>query len=268
MSQADGAEAGFLADIFDNPEDDVPRLVFADWLTERGDPRGDLLRVQCQLARMPHRGRHREVLVATEQELLRQHGDTWRGGPPDGVDAVWFERGLASVSATPKACLSSVWPWWRRVSPWLAHLRVGRCTDNVLRILADERLADPTELDLSHAEITDSGLADLPAFSRLRVLHLGSTGVTDRGLEFVSRLAGLRRLYLPGTPITDAGMAWLASLKELRYLSLLGTGVTGVGLAHLRVLPHLGTLVIHGAHLHAADGADLWAALRRSGIVV
>jgi uncharacterized protein (TIGR02996 family) len=44
--------AAFLAAIRDDPEDDAPRLVFADWLEERGDCRGEFLRVQCALARL------------------------------------------------------------------------------------------------------------------------------------------------------------------------------------------------------------------------
>ena len=33
-------EDAFLADIRDHPDDDTPRLIYADWLEERGDPRG------------------------------------------------------------------------------------------------------------------------------------------------------------------------------------------------------------------------------------
>lgn len=44
------AEA-FLADIIDNPDDDTPRLIFADWLDEHGnEARGEFIRVQCALA--------------------------------------------------------------------------------------------------------------------------------------------------------------------------------------------------------------------------
>jgi uncharacterized protein (TIGR02996 family) len=47
-------EQAFLADICANPDDDTPRLVFADWLTERdglGDSmRAEFIRVQCRLA--------------------------------------------------------------------------------------------------------------------------------------------------------------------------------------------------------------------------
>ncbi len=43
-------ENAFLRAIRDNPDDRVVRLVYADWLDERGDPRGEYLRLSCRLA--------------------------------------------------------------------------------------------------------------------------------------------------------------------------------------------------------------------------
>jgi uncharacterized protein (TIGR02996 family) len=36
-------DLGFLRDIIAHPDDPVPRLVYADWLDERDDPRGEFL---------------------------------------------------------------------------------------------------------------------------------------------------------------------------------------------------------------------------------
>ena len=33
-------DEAFLADILEHPDDDAPRLVYADWLEEQEDPRG------------------------------------------------------------------------------------------------------------------------------------------------------------------------------------------------------------------------------------
>ena len=47
-------ETAFLAAILERPEDDFPRLVYADWLDENGDPaRAEFIRLQLQLAREP-----------------------------------------------------------------------------------------------------------------------------------------------------------------------------------------------------------------------
>ena len=46
-------EDAFILDILEYPDDDTPRLVYADWLDDHGDPeRGELIRVQCALARL------------------------------------------------------------------------------------------------------------------------------------------------------------------------------------------------------------------------
>ena len=49
MAKKPSVEKGLLANIVEYPADDTPRLVFADWLDEQGDPRGELLRVATEL---------------------------------------------------------------------------------------------------------------------------------------------------------------------------------------------------------------------------
>lgn len=43
-------DADFIAEIHANEHDDTPRLVYADWLEDRGDPRAEYLRLECELA--------------------------------------------------------------------------------------------------------------------------------------------------------------------------------------------------------------------------
>lgn len=43
--------AGLLADILANPEDDTPRLIYADWLEDGGEPaKAEFIRVQVEMA--------------------------------------------------------------------------------------------------------------------------------------------------------------------------------------------------------------------------
>lgn len=87
----DSRERDFLAEIRLYESDDAPRLVYADWLSGQGDPRGELIAVQC--AETVNRQR--------ELELLELHGAQWLA--PLGADvaasdpeqmATWFERGF------------------------------------------------------------------------------------------------------------------------------------------------------------------------------
>ena len=71
----------FLSAILAHPDDDLPRLVFADWLDEHGDPaRAEFIRLQCELARLPARARRRTALERREAELLETHKTGWTEG--------------------------------------------------------------------------------------------------------------------------------------------------------------------------------------------
>jgi uncharacterized protein (TIGR02996 family) len=46
--KADRTELRLLADIAEDWDDDAPRLVYADWLSDRGHPRGELIVLACK----------------------------------------------------------------------------------------------------------------------------------------------------------------------------------------------------------------------------
>lgn len=63
MSDADP----FLEAIWANPDDDLPRLVYADWLEERGESTyAEFIRLDCMLER-------KEPMMPRERGRLRQH---------------------------------------------------------------------------------------------------------------------------------------------------------------------------------------------------
>jgi uncharacterized protein (TIGR02996 family) len=64
-----------VAAIRSAPDDDAPRLVYADWLDEHGQPeRAEFIRVQCGLART-----ETPALLKRETELLAAHHDAFAG---------------------------------------------------------------------------------------------------------------------------------------------------------------------------------------------
>src|SRR4051794_11590535 len=85
----------FLADIIANPADESLRLIYADYLDERGDPRGEFIRVQCELARQVPASR-REELEARARQLLDEHEEEWAGPLPPAVTGRTFERGFVT----------------------------------------------------------------------------------------------------------------------------------------------------------------------------
>jgi uncharacterized protein (TIGR02996 family) len=84
----------FMAEIWADPNDDGPREVFADWLIERGDPRGELITLQLARAR----GTVSEAGARRERVLLVANIRTWLG-PLDPViskSRCYFERGFVA----------------------------------------------------------------------------------------------------------------------------------------------------------------------------
>jgi uncharacterized protein (TIGR02996 family) len=62
-------EEYFLRAISASPDDNLVRLVYADWLDERDDPRGELVRLQVHLRQLPPDDQHRHQLERREREL-------------------------------------------------------------------------------------------------------------------------------------------------------------------------------------------------------
>jgi uncharacterized protein (TIGR02996 family) len=65
-------DEAFLQAILDEPDDDTPRLIYADWLEERGDPRGEFIRLQCLIEKNKAGIHWLPALRRRERELLTQ----------------------------------------------------------------------------------------------------------------------------------------------------------------------------------------------------
>jgi uncharacterized protein (TIGR02996 family) len=86
----DAEEAGLLAAIAAAPDDEAPRLVYADWLTQRDDPRGELIALQCELEHLEPGNPERVRLTARALRIaearppiagkLRHEQIGWRRG--------------------------------------------------------------------------------------------------------------------------------------------------------------------------------------------
>src|SRR4051794_12762928 len=72
-----GEDRGFLPALRGKPEDKAPRLVYADWLEEHGDPRGEYLRLVCALDSLPPGGRDAEKLRERLHELQGVTDPQW-----------------------------------------------------------------------------------------------------------------------------------------------------------------------------------------------
>jgi uncharacterized protein (TIGR02996 family) len=71
-------EAAFLARIRDTPDDVAPRLVYADWLDERDDPRGELIRVTEEMRTLPVYSERYWALKPRYKKLKANAAYEWR----------------------------------------------------------------------------------------------------------------------------------------------------------------------------------------------
>lgn len=70
------AEEPFFLALTGDAGDILRRLIFADWLDERADPRGAWVRVGCELDGLAENDDRRPALEARKRELRDQHRDT------------------------------------------------------------------------------------------------------------------------------------------------------------------------------------------------
>lgn len=197
-------EAELLAQIYASPHDDAPRLVYADWLQERGDPRGEFIVLQCE--------RHQRdqqigldgpgIPGARERELLAEHGEDWLGplAPVLVRDTAVFRRGFvaegrARFDSKRQEADSLAEPAWATIEklaaepdvlvhPGLTGLwSIGPITGGPLLILSNAPLPRITELRVAPLSEYDEELAwktlsressrrlRVPSLQRLEILY-------------------------------------------------------------------------------------------------
>jgi uncharacterized protein (TIGR02996 family) len=200
----------FLQDIADNPDDDGLRLIFADWLTEQDDPRGEFIRLQVRLASLSSRGPCWTELKVRERELWQAHQEEWEA-PLRGLARRWeFRRGF------PEAVELTVPEFLER----------GENLLNAVPVVGARLVRASSQLHL---------LQGFPALNRLRSLSLSYGFVNDAAAHSLSRLSnleGLRVLLLDHNFIRTAGAEMLArseSLGSLQRLDLCGNQIGAAG---------------------------------------
>jgi uncharacterized protein (TIGR02996 family) len=230
----------FLDAVKEHPEDDTPRLVLADWLEERGDPRGEFLRVHCRLAASPWGDPHGEDLARRKRELLAAHADDWTAPLAPYILDRHFRRGLLWVHTTARKLLgpglSGGDPAFQAAWAWVEALTVRDLGDVPPETFASyPLLAGVARLLLRGNRLGPRGAAALaasPYLGRLFQLELASCGIGAEGALALARAASLPRLCeldLGSNDLGDEGAAALAGSRLLGQLRLLDLSYNGIG---------------------------------------
>ncbi len=235
------ALSSFLEVSRDDPLDDTPRLIFADWLQEQSDPslaaRGELLRVQCQL----NGGRApcplRASLEERQHQLLQGHQADWLGALADFCQDCVFARGLVRATFEARTFVGRQFASQGKElleSGWVETVWLKKPARHLKAIAAAETLANLSGLDLDGAGLSDAGLVPLwhsRHTDRLRRLELANNALADVSVARLldSSLAqGLLYLDLRNNAVSDAGVRLLLGsplAQRLRWLELHGNAL-------------------------------------------
>jgi len=220
----------FLAAIAEAPHDDVPRLVYADWLDERDDPLGEFIRLQLELEplRIPRSDPRAELernrllhkippgkdypdrktplacKLDRERELLRSYQADWLGSVADLKDQAdhfspEFRRGFVASAKIGLSEFREHGAALRRACPTLQELIIlgtlGQCGSLAVQP-ALEGLAALTLAGWINAADADA-LARSPHLAALWSLTvwIDPEGEED-SCRALARLPGLRELVL------------------------------------------------------------------------
>jgi uncharacterized protein (TIGR02996 family) len=256
-------EQAFLDALIESPEDDTPRLVFADWLDDHGkSERAELIRVQCRLARMRDGDPERPRLLARERELLRTHTRAWLRELPR---ARGFRYGPFVRGFVEEVEVGDGEAFCKKAAAVLASAPIRRFTrrhvtytsqDPTITLAACPHLARFSEIDLSGTSFEDRGILSLlssPHLKRLRVLNLTQTRMTPATLLAVIQQPACRQLEDLNLDNNDLGVEGAERLvgwpaPALRHLSLCFCNLDNVS----------GLAVLRSSHLPALTCLELW----------
>ena len=111
--------AAFLRDVIENPDDDAPRLIFADWLEDHGDPeRAEFIRLQIEGEKLSAYSLRSRQIRVREIELSRRCADQWRGRLKQITSASSFRRGFVEAVTLTSAQLADHFDEVRSPSIW------------------------------------------------------------------------------------------------------------------------------------------------------
>jgi uncharacterized protein (TIGR02996 family) len=243
LGSEEAVRQSFLQAILDDPEADTPRLIFADWLEEHGDPRGEFIHLQYRLEREPNHP-HRGEWAEREADLCDKHAHAWVGPLVPVVEEPIFRRGFLEEAELRAEYFLDNSGYLFEHAP-IRRLHFCRVRPGEMPLLAAsaalERLIG---LSFPHANLRGAdflAFAASPNLGRLAALDLSSNHLGVEGATALATLtAPLRELDLRRTHLAGPALAELlpsALMVGLTHLDLAGNGLDDAAVALLAQSP-------------------------------
>jgi uncharacterized protein (TIGR02996 family) len=210
----------FFRDIKEHPDDDAPRLIFADWLQEHGDAaraaRGEYLRLRVLRHHLSPDDPGYDILKRREGELFSEYRWTWLGPLADQARLWHLERGLIQIEARADKVLTPEVATWAETEAglWLDALTLADVTHaHVSRLESSPLLAHLNALHLTHTRLTTPSGRRFWTNTRLQAPF--------RRLFRSRRMASVTRLFLAHNHLTAYPIAALAQSAHFHRLTIL-----------------------------------------------
>ncbi len=218
----------FVAAICAEPEDDLPRLIYADWLDDRGDPRGEFIRLQLS--------NHVDetAKAARMAELEKLYGRKWVGPFADWAYMIGFRRGFPEHLVIQADVFVDFADEIFKIAPIRGVSLIG-AAKKIRKLVRLPALHHLTALHLTGTLIGDPGVAKLatcPHLGSLRTLRLGHCGLTSKAVRHLcasTTLPNLFHLDLEDNSIDVSAVAALANSElpmRLERIDLRNNGLT------------------------------------------
>jgi uncharacterized protein (TIGR02996 family) len=221
-----------LAAIVEHPEDDGPRFVWADAV---GGERGELVVIQCDLARGGLSFEERVARRRRERELIATHGTAWAG--LEGLAFSWqFRRGFVEAVAADAEVVLGMSGRLFDAAPLTRSLKLGgldstmaetsRFTDGlearpmIARLFATPELARIDRLAITRAKI----LVEQTEYDDVAEYDFDDIGRGDLFAQVLSEspiLEGLRGLSFVESGLTAVGVHALVASGTIAGLEAL-----------------------------------------------
>jgi uncharacterized protein (TIGR02996 family) len=281
-------EAALLRAIYANPDDDTPRLVYADWLDEHDQPeRAEFIRVQIALTNQDDdKTDEFRRLWKRQDELQRAHEKQWLSHLAPFCEEPVYVDFLRGFPEKVGVCdelqeLNNLIQLIRRL-PELRHIEMGgsTLTPDVLRAVAqlpclESFHTEYTSFDPSWLPLLDPlpcwtfvslwgadiEAADWAAFQERRISKVTQLPPDQQRLAAIRFLRGEKwhnRSLRPGRPVKkailsqirtiDPELRLLSYLPELEEIEIAEGRETSAGLRYLSGLPNLKKVWLGPSH--------------------
>lgn len=239
-----------LAEILERPTEDASRLVLADALLEKSDPRGQLIVAQCRLEERGIPPDERAQLKRDVARLLVDHGKEWAGAAV-GLGSYTMRRGFVDELSATAEKLAPVCAELFAMQP-ITRLEIdGASSDQIAHLARSGAFARVVRLTI-RGSIGDAGAAALAIALAARKtplvsLNVGANGITEAGAVLLAgALTGCQSIAFTSNELGDEGVTAIAKSKPLaglRRLFLTDNGLTDEGLMSLAKSATFGSLL-------------------------